>query len=95
MIQECIISKYVFLGNLYANTDQSSIDKTSTCLDGEKAPNPLSSPNSRKSTSPTRHGPEKRLSIDSKGNMVVVLCRDIFFMVQKSFQDNRICFKMT
>jgi hypothetical protein len=53
-------------GNLYANTDQSSIDKTSTCLDGEKAPNPLSSPNSRKSTSPTRHGPEKRLSIDSK-----------------------------
>ena len=83
MIQECIISKYVFLGNLYANTDQSSIDKTSTCLDGEKAPNPLSSPNSRKSTSPTRHGPEKRLSIDSKGNMVVVLCRDIFFMVQK------------
>ena len=77
MIQECIISKYVFLGNLYANTDQSSIDKTSTCLDGEKAPNPLSSPNSRKSTSPTRHGPEKRLSIDSKGNMVVVLCRDM------------------
>ena len=68
---------------MYANTDQSSIDKTSTCLDGEKAPNPLSSPNSRKSTSPTCHGPEKRLIIETKNNKIIKLLTEKNILTKK------------